>query len=85
VNVPDCVGCGRYITNCPKEVLSFSDVRNLFKKAPSSVEFDRPEEVNLGEKEIHVQTSKRYKNEDYKPLVIEPFKDDFVIIYQTKV
>ena len=32
VNVPDCVGCGRCITNCPERVLRFSDVRSLFKK-----------------------------------------------------
>ncbi|MBW1943108.1 MAG: 4Fe-4S binding protein [Deltaproteobacteria bacterium] len=32
VNVPDCVGCGRCVTNCPKGVLEFSDVRGLFKK-----------------------------------------------------
>jgi ferredoxin len=76
VNIPDCVGCGRCIINCPKEVLAFSDVRNLFKRTPSSVESDRPEDVNLGEKEIHVQTSKRQKNERHKPSVIKPYKDD---------
>lgn len=32
VNVPDCVGCGRCITNCPKEVLRFYDIRDCFKK-----------------------------------------------------
>jgi ferredoxin len=76
VNIPDCVGCGRCIINCPKEVLAFSDVRNLFKRTLSSVESDRPEDVNLGEKEIHVQTSKRQKNERHKPSVIKPYKDD---------
>jgi len=32
VNVPDCVGCGRCITNCPKGVLRFYDIRDCFKK-----------------------------------------------------
>ena len=76
VNVPDCVGCGRCITNCPKEVLSFSDVRNLFKRTPSSVESGRLKDINLRGKEITVRTSKSHKNEDYKPSAIEPFKDD---------
>jgi polyferredoxin len=31
VNVPDCMGCGRCITHCPKEVLSFHDIRSLFR------------------------------------------------------
>jgi len=36
VNVPDCVGCGRCVTNCPKGVLSFSDVRGLFRRPAQS-------------------------------------------------
>jgi len=47
VNVPDCVGCGRCITNCPKKVLRFSDIRNLFIKAPSTAEDRRSKEDNL--------------------------------------
>ncbi|RJX30527.1 MAG: 4Fe-4S binding protein [Desulfarculus sp.] len=32
VKVVDCVGCGRCVTNCPKGVLSFHDVRDIFKR-----------------------------------------------------
>jgi len=46
VNVPDCVGCGRCITNCPKKVLRFSDIRNFFIRAPSSVEDIQSKTVN---------------------------------------
>lgn len=76
VNVPDCVGCGRCITNCPEKVLSFSDVRNLFKRTPSSVEHGRPRDVNLRGKEFNVVTSSTHKLENSKPSVIEPAKDE---------
>ena len=76
VNVPDCVGCGRCITNCPEKVLSFSDVRNLFKRTPSSVEHGRPRDVNLRGKEFNVVTSSTHKLETGKPSVIEPAKDE---------
>jgi polyferredoxin len=75
VNVPDCVGCGRCITNCPKEVLSFSDVRNLFKKTPSSVEDGQSKEEDLRGKEFKIITSITPKIEERKPSVIEPGKD----------
>jgi len=76
VNVSDCVGCGRCITNCPEEVLSFSDVRNLFKKTPYSVEDGRLKDVGLQRKEFNVITSSTKKIEDRKLLVIKPSKDD---------
>lgn len=31
VKVADCTGCGRCVSECPKNVLSFSDVRNIVK------------------------------------------------------
>ena len=40
VNTADCVGCGRCVTNCPKGVLSFHDVRDLFKKSKEQAEPD---------------------------------------------
>jgi len=36
VNVPDCVGCGRCVTNCPENVLRFYDIRDRFKKIQPS-------------------------------------------------
>ncbi|MBW1944553.1 MAG: 4Fe-4S binding protein [Deltaproteobacteria bacterium] len=50
VNVPDCVGCGRCVTNCPKGVLSFSDVRGLFSKPAQSAK--QIGERKLEEKEV---------------------------------
>lgn len=76
VNISDCVGCGRCINNRPKKVLSFYDVRSLFKRTPSTVKSGRPKVANLVSKEINVNASTSYKNEGYKPSVIEPFKDD---------
>ena len=32
VNTMDCVGCGRCVKNCPKNALSFCDIRDSFKK-----------------------------------------------------
>jgi glutamate synthase (NADPH/NADH) small chain len=76
VNISDCVGCGRCISNCPKKVLSFYDVRNLFKRTPSAAKSDRPKDADLVRKEINVKASMSHKNEGYKLSVIEPFKDD---------
>jgi len=76
VNVPDCVGCGRCITNCPKKVLSFSDVRSLFKQTPAAVESCRPKDANFGVNEINVKTSASRINAGDKPSVVAPFRDD---------
>ncbi len=32
INVPDCIGCGRCITQCPKKVLRFVDLRHYLRK-----------------------------------------------------
>jgi glutamate synthase (NADPH/NADH) small chain len=76
VNVPDCVGCGRCITNCPKKVLSFSDVGNLFKQTPSAIESGRPIDADPGVKEINVKTAASRKNGGNKASVIASCKDD---------
>ena len=34
--MPDCVGCGRCVTNCPEGVLRFSDIRDRFRKIQPS-------------------------------------------------
>jgi len=47
INEPDCVGCGRCITSCPKEALSFVDVRNIFQKSRSPVSHCPPEDAKL--------------------------------------
>jgi ferredoxin len=49
VNVQDCAGCGRCITNCPKKVLKFSDIRDCFEKMPFPVEVDQPDSEKLRE------------------------------------
>ena len=79
VNVPDCVGCGRCITNCPKEVLRFSDVRHLFKKTPSSVEDSLPKSVVLRGDELNMVTSTPHKIQEREPSVVVSFKDDMRI------
>ena len=75
VNVPDCVGCGRCITNCPKEVLRFSDVRNLFKKTPSSVENDLPADVDHSDKKSKILALPALKRKNQEPSMQELFKD----------
>lgn len=32
INVPDCVGCGRCVTECPRGALRFEDVRDHFRR-----------------------------------------------------
>jgi polyferredoxin len=75
VNVPDCVGCGRCITNCPNEVLRFSDVRNLFKKTPFSVDDQKSCVVELRKKTRNANPPKDIKSESLESSVIEPLKE----------
>jgi ferredoxin len=75
VNLADCVGCGRCITNCPKKVLRFTDVRNLFKKIPSPVENDLTADVIHQSKEIKTVESMATKRKDHEPSILVPFKD----------
>lgn len=65
VNVPDCVGCGRCVTNCPKGVLKFYDVRNVLDRFRTS---DSPIiEKKLEEKTSHsVVVSIIDKTEDHE-------------------
>jgi glutamate synthase (NADPH/NADH) small chain len=39
VNVADCMGCGRCVTECPTKSLAFHDVRNVIRPALSSASF----------------------------------------------
>ncbi|MGB5933821.1 MAG: 4Fe-4S dicluster domain-containing protein [Anaerolineae bacterium] len=32
INVPDCVGCGRCVTECPKRALRFVDIRDYLRR-----------------------------------------------------
>lgn len=65
VNLADCVGCGRCITNCPKKALRFSDVRNIFEKIPTPVENDLTADVILRGEEMKteecVAVKKKYR------------------------
>ena len=75
VNLADCVGCGRCITNCPKKVLRFTDVRNLFKKSPSSVESDLTADVIHQSKEIKTLEPMAINKKYLEPSILELFKD----------
>ena len=74
VNVPDCVGCGRCITNCPKEVLRFSDVRNLFKRT-SAVESDLPADVEHSDGKSNIISLPTLRRKNHEPSILEIPKD----------